>query len=551
MIKRIILVVWTALHLSLSAQGQVNKGLEPGPAPTPVPGKRIALVIGNAAYQFGTPLRNPVNDAELMAKTLRELNFEVITKKNARLQDMEQALEEFTNTIEKGSYELAMCYYSGHGLEVNGSNYLLPVEANPGRQSDVKYSCLDAQRILDGMEDANAVTKILILDACRDNPLPKGWMKSTGGGLAALPAPKGSLVGYATAPKSKAWDGEGANSPYTAALARYMKEPGLEIGQVMNRTAAATQEAAKRAGIEQIPYSSISLSGDLFLVPGERQLSISSTTATSSTSTPFIEKDLEPVTGTMILIKGGTFQMGCQNKKRGCEENERPVHQVTLSDYYLGETEVTVAQFRAFIEDTGYKTDAERYGGSVIWNENDLENSFGIDWRCDERGKVRFLDEGNFPVIHVSWNDAVSYCNWLSTKSNVQYRLPTEAEWEYAARGGKLSKGYIYAGSDDLEEVAWYASNSGSTIQEVGRKRPNELGLYDMTGSVWEWCSDWYGPYSSGAQMNPTGAPKGSLRVIRGGSWAASPEICRATDRGFTKIENRDLNLGFRIARSY
>ena len=128
---------------------------------------------------------------------------------------------------------------------MNGSNYLLPVDGKPNSQSDIKYCSLDAARILDGMDAAGAVTKLLVLDACRDNPLPKGWSKSMGAGLAALTAPKGSLVAYATAPGKKAWDGDGPNSPYTTALARFLKEPGLDIFQVFTKTAAATQDAVQ------------------------------------------------------------------------------------------------------------------------------------------------------------------------------------------------------------------------------------------------------------------------------------------------------------------
>ncbi|MFN7326821.1 MAG: SUMF1/EgtB/PvdO family nonheme iron enzyme [Chitinophagales bacterium] len=515
MIKRLILVVWTALYLSLSAQGQVNKGLQPGSGPTPVPGKRIALVIGNAKYQHGTPLKNPVNDAELMEQTLRELNFEVIIRKNAKQKEMESAMEEFTTKIYKGNYELAMFYYSGHGLEVNGSNYLLPVEANPVWQTDVKYCCVDAMKVLDGMNAAGAVTKLMVLDACRDNPLPRSWTRSTDIGLAALPAPKGSLVGYATAPKSKAWDGNGSNSPYTSALARYLKEPGLDILQIFTKTSAATQDAAEQMGMEQVPYLSSSLRGQLVLVPvqGPRELVV-----------PAPDPDVPevgghaPLVGKMILIKGGTFAMGCTGEQEGCESDEKPVHRVTLGDYYLGETEVTQAQWRAVM------------GNNPSYNTG-----------CDQ-----------CPVEGVNWNDIQDFLRRLNERSgSLKYRLPTEAEWEYAARGGKESRGYRYPGSNNMGEVGWYGSNSGSNTHPVKGKHPNELGLYDMSGNVWEWCSDWYGDYSSTAQMNPLGAASGSDRVVRGGSWYDYPPLCRVSNRADDTPDNRVNRLGFRLARTF
>jgi formylglycine-generating enzyme required for sulfatase activity len=151
-------------------------------------------------------------------------------------------------------------------------------------------------------------------------------------------------------------------------------------------------------------------------------------------------------------------------------------------------------------------------------------------------------------VIHVSWNDAVAYCEWLSEKTGKKYRLPTEAEWEYAVRGGQKSKHYKYAGGDELSELAWYNENSGSKTHPVGGKKANELGLYDMSGNVWEWCQDWYGDYSSASQTNPTGASTGTRRVLRGGSWGYPDWNCRVSYRYFNSPTYRNINLGFRLA---
>ncbi|MFM7401551.1 MAG: SUMF1/EgtB/PvdO family nonheme iron enzyme, partial [Bacteroidota bacterium] len=186
----------------------------------------------------------------------------------------------------------------------------------------------------------------------------------------------------------------------------------------------------------------------------------------------------------MVLIPGGTFNMGSENG----DSDEKPVHRVTLNDFYLGKYEVTVAEFRVFVNDTGFKTDAEKGDGSTIYESGSWNKKSGINWRNDTEGKTA---QDNHPVIHVSWNDAKAYCDWLSKKSSKNYRLPTEAEWEYGAKGGKQSQGYEYAGSNNVGDVGWHNSNSGNKTHPVGEKRPNELGLYDMTGNVWEWCSDW------------------------------------------------------------
>ena len=146
----------------------------------------------------------------------------------------------------------------------------------------------------------------------------------------------------------------------------------------------------------------------------------------------------KPINIEMVFVKGGTFQMGCTREQSDCNKDEKPVHTVTVDDFYIGRYEVTVAQFKKFIEVTNYKTDAEKKGYSYIL-DGDWKNKNGVDWRCDVKGNIRSADEYNHPVIHVSWNDAVAYCRWLSKETGEHYRLPTEAEWEYAARGGSLS----------------------------------------------------------------------------------------------------------------
>ena len=257
------------------------------------------------------------------------------------------------------------------------------------------------------------------------------------------------------------------------------------------------------------------------------------------------------VSFTMIKVEGGTFRMGATSEQGSdVDSDEKPVHSVTLSDYYIGETEVTVGLFRKFINETGYRTDADKEGGSYIWNGSDWVLTSGVNWQCDVNGKIRSASEDNHPVIHVSWNDANEFCEWLKQKTGKNFRLPTEAEWEYAARGGNKSKGYKYSGSTTIGNVAWYSGNSGSATHDVKTKTPNELGIYDMSGNVFEWCQDWYGNYSSGSQTNPTGPSFGFERVIRGGSWGSNARYCRVSNRSFDDPGNRDSFNGFRLALS-
>ena len=224
------------------------------------------------------------------------------------------------------------------------------------------------------------------------------------------------------------------------------------------------------------------------------------------------------VTFTMKLVKAGTFQMG------GTEDaSERPIHSVTITkDYYIGETEVTQALWKAV---TGYSPTS---GGSV-WS-----SSYGLG--------------NNHPAYYISYEDVQSFIKKLNSMTGENFRMPTEAEWEFAARGGNKSKGYIYSGSNMIEDVSWYAYNGNTKTHPVKTKAANELGVYDMSGNVWEWCSDWYGTYSSSAQADPTGPTTGTSRVDRGGSWVNTAAGNRCTIRSSNNPSSRFYSLGVRLA---
>jgi len=192
-----------------------------------------------------------------------------------------------------------------------------------------------------------------------------------------------------------------------------------------------------------------------------------------------------------VHVKGGTYTMGDEWGKG--HEDQRPTHEVTIKSFNISETEVTVAQYRTYSDSTGVPMPKEPSWG---WQDN-------------------------HPIVNVSWRDAMDYADWLSAKLEQRIRLPYEAEWEYAARGGLKSKGYKYSGSNNLEEVGWYDGNSGNRIHKVASKKANELGLYDMSGNTLEWCKDKYASdyYANSPKNNPTGAREGDRRVIRGGGW--------------------------------
>ena len=224
----------------------------------------------------------------------------------------------------------------------------------------------------------------------------------------------------------------------------------------------------------------------------------------------------------MVRVEGGVFTMGATAEQGSdAEGNEKPAHRVTLSDYYIGRYEVTQEEWEA------------------VMGRN--PSAF--------KGAKR-------PVEKVTWYDCQEFTKRLNKLTGMRFRLPTEAEWEYAARGGSQSKGYKYSGSNTIGDVAWYTVNSydkGSSHPDygthpVGQKRPNELGLYDMSGNVWEWCQDWYGKYKSSSKTNPTGPSSGSAPVYRGGSWISYAGGCRVSFRSYDTPTYRDYYLGLRLA---
>ena len=218
---------------------------------------------------------------------------------------------------------------------------------------------------------------------------------------------------------------------------------------------------------------------------------------------------------TMVKVDGGTFTMGA-TEEQGTDANslEKPAHQVTVSDYWIAQLQVTQELWVAVM-------------GS---------------------NPSHFTGDLKLPVEYMSWNDCQTFITKLNTMTGQQFRLPTEAEWEFAARGGIHDVVSKYSGSDDVEEVAWYYFNSNSTTHPVGQKKPNELGLYDMSGNVYEWCQDWYSEYTTASQTNPTGPATGEYRIVRGGHWGSTAKGCRVSYRNGYWPTSVDCTIGLRLA---
>lgn len=262
-----------------------------------------------------------------------------------------------------------------------------------------------------------------------------------------------------------------------------------------------------------------------------------------------------------IFVKGGCYQMG--DTSGDGYFSEKPVHEVCLDDFYMGKYDVTVGQFRKFVDETGYRTEAEKSDGCLGRAGNKWEQSSSFNWK-----NVGFEQDENHPVVCVTWDDAKAYTEWLGRKSGKKYRLPTEAEWEYAARAGTKGRNYWgdkpadackYANVGDLSLKRQFSNamvhecDDGYVFTSpVGKFQPNGYGLYDMMGNVWQWVADWYGPryYSQSPRNNPAGPSNGQYRVLRGGSWNYGSQSVRASYRGRNERKIRNSDIGFRVAVS-
>jgi len=511
---------------------QSDRGVTVVPAVAAVAPARTALVIGNAAYSESVgPLKNPGNDATDIAATLRQLGFAVTLVQDATHQGMDEAIEDFSRQLHPGS--VGVFYYAGHGVQVGGRNYLIPLGARITTEAVVPYQAVAAEEVLARMEAAGQgkSLNVIILDACRNAPFMRGW-RSPLRGLAPMQATGGALIAYATSPGSVSKDGTGRNGTYTQHLLRLMTEPNLPVELMFKQVRLAVEQETNG---EQIPWELSSL----------REHFSFHTVAAGPMSIPTVETPPHPPSprtagGTQVavgvypqplavpqtlrnslgmefvLIPAGELQMGSNDT--GADDDEKPVHTVRLTKpFYLGKYEVTQAQWEA-----------------VMGNN-----------------RSHFKGDSAWPVESVSWEDVQEFIRRLNARERgtASYRLPTEAEWEYAARAGSTTAYSFGNSASDLGRYAWYGDNAGGKTHPVGQLQPNAWGLYDMHGNVWEWVQDWFGTYPSGTVADPAGPTSGSGRVYRGGGWRYGVRLCRSAHRGDVAPGNRYDDLGVRLLR--
>lgn len=543
---------------------------------------RIALVIGNGAYT-ASPLRNPVNDAQDMAAKLRQLGFDVIERENLTSKQVGSTLREFRSKLSPGA--VALVFYAGHGLQINGENYLPAVDADINSEEDVPNQSLSVKQIMDVLDTARTRLNLVFLDACRNNPYARSF-RSANRGLARVSAPSGTLISYATRPGSVAADGNGRNGLYTSKLLLQM-DRNLQIEQALKLVVTEVKKASQG---KQEPWMEGSIEGDFCFAgcvaesapppatraapaaiktnaeiedefwdvikdsteisdfeqyrktyPKGRYLKLAALKIVQlkkqpnhSASNP--PQSHAPVTNPpstapmalvnidMVYLPAGKFSMGCLlgplmvlGRDGFCADDEKPPHEVLITPFEIGKFEVTQAQWQA-----------------VMGSNPSVYN------RCGD----------TCPVENVSWDDAQQFVQKLNQQTGKQYRLPSEAEWEYACRANHKS---VYCGADDVEVVVWYKSNADGKTHPVGEKQANAFGLYDMSGNVYEWVQDcWYGNYQDGPTSNAPrlGCAANAAKVLRGGSWSNNSRNVRAANRVGSASEVRNYSIGFRLARS-
>ncbi len=617
--------------------------------------KRTALVIGNAGYR-NAPLSNPVNDARDVGAVLKRIGFDVILKLDADKGTMKEALRSFRKKLSRS--EIGLFYYAGHGMQINGTNYLIPVKNNIREEWEVESEALSANRFLAAMQAAGSPMNIVILDACRDNPFKRSFRTSEKG-LAKMDAPPGTVIAYATSAGSVAADGTGRNGTYTAALLENIQAPGMDVQRMFNQTGLDVMRQTRNT---QVPWLSTTPIPEYFLAGGS--VVVESPTSPGNSGSGRLHVESDPA-GADIFVKGqfrgkspvdlkdmaeGSYTIlarlkGYQDETKNIRVNSgrkallsfvldpvktgaklyvttQPedcrIRILNIGPAFYNGMELEKGKYKLEVSKSGYETKVQWVvidsgqgvdlyvelekgerrtengdrktengnrrgtytdpvtGMEFVWVQGgcfQMGDTFGggdsdekpvhevcVDgfWMGKyevtqgEWEKIMGSNPSQFkgsrrPVEQVSWNDCQEFIRKLNSRSGKRYRLAYEAEWEYAARsGGKNEK---YSGGNNADPVAWYGSNSGGRTHDVGTKASNGLGIYDMSGNVYEWCEDWYGEnyYGNSPRNNPEGPGSGSDRVFRGGSWDYIPGDVPAAFRGWLVPGNRYSILGFRL----
>ncbi len=541
------------------------------------PRRKVALVVGVERYDKPgfNPLDYAEDDVEAVGQRLAKLGFRVTTLKGsgrgsarATKRTIESTLERLVSPL--GVDDLILVMFSGHGMQTSaGDAYFCPVDAVENRAS----SMVSLSYVIRDVLKPNVGKRILLIDACRNDPDP-GKGKDLGGIQGRyIELPEDTAVLFSCRAGQRSFE----SAELKQGIFTHCVLEALD-----GKDGVGALSWSELAGYVKRRMASREIRG--YIPRGNRQdpipadlLSFTTLGVIPDRSPPAPRRSFAERLGIVLVsIPSGSFFMGSTDAeidrilelypdaKRSFLTDEQPRHRVRISrPFFLGRHEVTVGQFRAFVDATGYRTDAEKDGkGGFGWNESagKFEQDPRYSWR-----DPGFSQSDVHPVSNVSWRDAEAFCAWLSEEDDrYTFRLPTEAEWEYAARGGTTT---LWPEGDDPESLARHGNVADATAKRkhagwttissddgylytapVGRYVANGFGLQDMLGNVWEWCSDGYasGYYGDSPGSDPQGSPGASYRVIRGGSWGDDPQACRAAVRLCNSPEFRSNDLGFR-----
>ena len=523
----------------------------------------FVVVISNENYKYEQPVPYALNDGETFRlyceKTLGVPTRNIRYTADATLNDMRMTLQWLSRVMKAYDGEArAIVYYSGHGMpkEDGTATCLLPVDGN----SSLYESGMSVPQLYEQLAAMPSRATMVFLDACFSGARRDGKMLASSRGVAIFasePEVKGNMVVFSAA------TGEETAYPYkekqhglfTYFLLKELQQQGggMSLGKLVDEV---TKQVKRESIVEndkmQTPtliasesagewrkwmmargkvktYEQVNRTAPVVNAAEVYQL-VQQPTLEELTEEPVVEETkgiasikntkrgqeftLKGVSFKMVTVEGGLFDMGTDEHFED-DSDEKPMHKVQLESFSIGETEVTQKLWTAVMGDNPSSDKSD-----------------------------------NLPVNMVSWEDCQTFIAKLNELTGMKFRLPTEAEWEYAARGGKNSKGYIYSGSNHVEDVAWYEANSKKKTYKVKSKLSNELGLYDMGGNVWEWCQDWYDSnyYAKSSDKNPGGPLSGTYKVARGGSWSSFGSRCRVTYRDFNLPTDVSASYGLRLA---
>ena len=539
----------------------------------PPPGKKYALLVGVHQYDKNELRDLPYAEADMeaLADVLRQAGYKRVVlmtqsegAKEARFLPLAANVRKTLKGLleDLGADESVLVAFAGHGVQFAGEddNYFCPMDAKLADKSTL----VSLTEVYKDLEHCAAGTRLLLADCCRNDPrsdnarsVDRIKLESVTRPQRALP-PGGVAAFFSCSAGEKAYEDAGIKHGVffhfiIEGLRGQADQDGdgqVDLDELVSYTKRQVRDFVKETygdDVRQMPELVGKTHGQVMVV---------------RLGSPGSTGDIVNSMGMKLkLIKPGKFLMGSPKEEAGHFDNEGPQHPVEITKaFYMGACPVTVGQFAAFVKDDGYATDAEKEGNGWGYNASRKAIEFGkYSWR-----DPGFAQTQEHPAVNVSWNDAVKFCEWLSKKEGKVYELPTEAEWEYACRAGTTTRfwcgdadaslqGNANLGDLSLNEKYPNAkSNLGwddgyAFTSPAGHYQANPWGLYDMSGNVFQWCADWYGPYKNESLIDPKGAKGGAARVLHGGSWYNGPLGCRSAYRYSLAPSGRSDDIGFRV----